>query len=529
MSYCTSLYLFLFLPISLLIYNAVPQTYRRFVLLTINYSFFWIISGRLLIYLLLSTCSIHHFGLWLSSVQKEWEAKRSSVSGEEKKQWKALFQRRQKRILAFAVFLHIGLLLVLKYAAFFSSNFNRILNLLSFPAEVPVPSFLLPIGISFYTLQAVSYLTDVYRKKIPADANLLRLTLYMSFFPQLMEGPICRYSDTAKRLWECERTSYQSLTFGIQRILFGMLKKVVIADRLNLAIKTIFNDYSQYDGGILALAALFYTCQLYMEFSGTMDVVIGSGELFGVRLPENFRQPFFSQSISEFWTRWHITLGAWFRDYIFYPLSMSKRMKRPADFARKHFGTHYGPILTGSISLFCVWFCNGLWHGPEWKYIFFGLYHFVLIFCGTLIKPVSARLTETVSIHHGRIPLQLFRIVRTFLLVCIGELFFRAATLTDGLHMMQKMITDFSLSFLTDGRLFSLGMDQKDFFITAVALGMVLLVSILRERHVPIRTALAQKKLPIRWAVYYGLILFIVIFGAYGYGYVPVDPIYAGF
>ena len=283
MSYCTSLYLFLFLPISLLIYNAVPQTYRRFVLLTINYSFFWIISGRLLIYLLLSTCSIHHFGLWLSSVQKEWEAKRSSVSGEEKKQWKALFQRRQKRILAFAVFLHIGLLLVLKYAAFFSSNFNRILNLLSFPAEVPVPSFLLPIGISFYTLQAVSYLTDVYRKKIPADANLLRLTLYMSFFPQLMEGPICRYSDTAKRLWECERTSYQSLTFGIQRILFGMLKKVVIADRLNLAIKTIFNDYSQYDGGILALAALFYTCQLYMEFSGTMDVVIGSGELFGVR------------------------------------------------------------------------------------------------------------------------------------------------------------------------------------------------------------------------------------------------------
>lgn len=529
MSYCTTPYLFLFLPVTFILYHVVPQKGRRVILLIINYSFFWIISGSLLIYLLLSTLSIHYFGLWLSSIQQKQDAFLNTLSKEERRSWKPVFKNRQRLLLTSALILQVGVLLILKYGSFFSTNLNFLLDFFHAPFQIPVPSFLLPIGISFYTLQAVSYLVDIYRKKISADTNLLRLALYMSFFPQIMEGPICRYTDISSQLWSCKRISYQTLTFGLQRILFGMFKKVVIADRLNLVIKTIFTEYSQYDGGIVALAALFYTSQLYMEFSGTMDVVIGSGELFGIRLPENFRQPFFSKSISEFWTRWHITLGTWFRDYIFYPLSMSKILKRPTSFTRRHFGNYYGPMLTGTIALFCVWVCNGLWHGAEWKYIFFGFYHFLLISFGNLIKPLSTWMTGKLHITSPSLPLTIVATIRTFLLVCIGELFFRATSLTDGLIMFKKMVTEFSLSFLTDGTLLQLGMDGKDFLITAISLCIVLFVSILREHHISLRSTLAKQKLPIRWTAYYALILSILLFGAYGEGYVPVDPIYAGF
>lgn len=529
MSYCTSPYLFLFLPISVILYHVMPQKGRRVLLLIINYSFFWIISESLIIYLLFSTLSIHYFGLWLSFIQQKQETFLKTVLKEEKRHWKSIFKNKQRLILASAIMVHVGGLLILKYGSFFSINLNHLLDFLHAPFQIPVPSFLLPIGISFYTLQAVSYLVDIYRKKISADTNLLRLALYMSFFPQIMEGPICRYTDITSQLWSCKRISYQNLTFGIQRILFGIFKKVVIADRLNLVIKTVFTEYSQYDGGIMALAALFYTCQLYMEFSGTMDVVMGSGELFGIQLPENFRQPFFSKSISEFWSRWHITLGTWFRDYIFYPLSMSKILKRPTSFTRRHFGNYYGPELAGTIALFCVWFCNGLWHGAEWKYIFFGLYHFILIFGGNLIKPLSTWMTGKLHITSRSLPLTIVATIRTFLLVCIGELFFRATSLTDGLHMFKKMVTEFSFSSFLDGTLLHLGIDWKDYLIIAISLCIVLFISILRERHVPLRSTLAKQKLPIRWAAYYALILSILLFGAYGDGYVPVDPIYAGF
>ena len=211
-------------------------------------------------------------------------------------------------------------------------------------------------------MQAVAYIFDVYRRKIPADRNLLRLALFMGFFPQIMEGPICRYSETAEQLWAAPMLRYQNLTFGLQRILFGLMKKIVIADRLNLLIKNIFTGYESYDGFVIAVAAVCYTIQLYMDFSGAMDLVIGSGQIFGMKLPENFQRPFFSKTISEFWKRWHITLGAWFKDYIFYPLSMSKPLKKLTARARKRLGNHFGPLLSGAIALFCVWLCNGLWH-----------------------------------------------------------------------------------------------------------------------------------------------------------------------
>ena len=528
-SYFSVHYLLILLPVSVGLYAILPQKLRRVSLLLCSYACFWMISGKLLVYLLFSTLAIHHGGLWISRLQGECDRRCAEAEKSERKQIKARSTRAQRGVVAFAVALQIGILLTLKYSPFFTGNVNRLFDLLGLDVSLQVPSFLLPIGISFYTLQAVSYLFDVYRKKIPADENLLRLALYMSFFPQLMEGPICRYSDTAQTLWEAPKLRYQNLILGGQRILYGIVKKAVIADRLNLLIQTVFNGYENYDGFVIALAAVCYTIQLYMDFSGTMDLVLGSGQMFGVGLPENFQRPFFSRTISEFWKRWHITLGTWFKDYIFYPLSMSKPLKKLTNRARKRIGSHYGPLVSGAIALFCVWLCNGLWHGAGWHYIFFGMYHFALILGGSLIEPLVVKTTGALHINRASLPYRVMQMLRTAVLVCIGELFFRANGLRAGLAMFRKIFTDFSLTTFHDRTVFTFGADKFDFLIVLALLAVIFVIGLLQERKISIRATLIQKPLPLQFAVTYALILAIVIFGAYGPGYVPVDPIYAGF
>ncbi len=528
-SYCSLIYLGIFLPAVMLVYSLMPQKHRRKVLLLASYVFFWLVSGKLLVYLLMSTLSIHHFGLWMASIINEKKSVLAQAEKSEKKEIKARYQRQLRGVVTFAVLLHVGVLVVLKYSAFLGTNFNLLLSALKAPFSIPIPTFLLPIGISFYTMQALSYLFDVYRETIKADRNLERLALYMSFFPQIMEGPICRYSQTAMQLWECQKITYSNMTMGMQRILMGVMKKMVIADRLNILIKVVFSGYDKYDGSVMLIAMVCYTCQLYMDFSGAMDVVIGTGEIFGIKMPENFRQPFFSRTISEFWTRWHISLGAWFRDYVFYPLSMSKPLKNLTIASRKHLGNHFGPLVSGSIALFTVWLFNGLWHGSGWQYIFFGMYHFVLILLGSIVEPFVKKGTEKLHINRGGWPYKGMQIFRTVCLVNIGELFFRANGLSAGIAMFKNMVTNFTFASFRDNSFYKLGMDRYDVIITIVAVAIVLFVSIQNERGISVRKSLAQKNVVVRWAVIYALIFFIIIYGAYGAGYVPLDPIYANF
>lgn len=423
----------------------------------------------------------------------------------------------------------IGGLLVIKYSPFFTTNVNSLLLLLNIPIQFDIPSYIMPIGISFFTLQAVSYLFDVYRGLIKADDNILRLALFMSFFPQIVEGPICRYGQTANQLWNVKQIEFENLKLGTVRILFGLMKKLVIADRLNPMIKQIFSHYDDYQGGIIALGAIAYTIQLYCDFSGTMDAVMGVAQIFGVTMPENFQRPFFSKSISEFWKRWHITLGTWFKDYIFYPVTMSKPMKNLTSSARKKLGNHFGPLLAGSIALFCVWFCNGLWHGSAWGYIFFGMYHFVLILSGNIIAPAVTAFNKKLHINSECFAYKVFQIVRTCILVVIGEMFFRAERLTTGLSMFGKMVTDFSFSSLNYELMKKLKIDMHDVMIVLIALALIFVISVLNEKGICVRGAIAKRNVVIRWAAVYALIMFIIIFGAYGKGYVPVDPIYANF
>jgi len=528
-SFFSILYVVVFLPSVVILYNIFPKKYRPFVLLIGSYVFFFSISGKLLLYLLFSTLSVHHIGLWLTDLQAERNAKLKLVEKAEQKELKSLYQTKQRRVVLFGVLLHIGILLVVKYTPFFMENINSIFAAFDVPVTLNIPKILMPIGISFYTLQAVSYIFDVYREIISADRNMLRVALYMGFFPTIMEGPICRYGETAHALYAGERTNYNGLTMGIQRILYGMLKKIVVADRLNILIKNVFDSGNQYDGGIVAVAAICYTVQLYMEFSGTMDLVIGTAQIFNIRLPENFRQPFFSKSVSDFWARWHITLGTFFKDYIFYPLSMSKPLKKLTSKARKHIGNHLGPLVAGAVALFCVWLCNGLWHGAGWNYIFFGMYHFVLILSGNIVEPYAKKLLEKLHINREGIAYHTFSVVRTVILVVIGEMFFRANGLSAGLSMFKSLIANFSLASFKDETILKLGMDIEDFIIVGITLLIVLVISIFKEKDINVREGIAKRNVVLRWGIYYALIIFIIIFGAYGRGYVPVDPIYANF
>ncbi len=524
-SYLSFSYLLVLLPLSLLAYQLVPQKIRRYVLLLMNYVFIFYFSRRGSVFIVLSTLSIYGAGLWIDSLTRKRKAAAQGLAREEKKALKARFQKKQRWILALVVVFNIGILLVLKYSGFVMENVHTLLG----QPDARVPHFMQPIGLSFYTLSAVSYVTDVYRGQIEADRDLVRLSLFLSFFPTIMEGPICRYSDTAASINEAKRIRYEDLTYGAQRILWGLAKKLIIADRLNSLIKSAFLHYAKYDGTVAAVAAVLYTLQLYMEFSGTIDAVIGTGEIFGVRVPENFRQPFFAESISDFWARWHITLGTWFRDYIYYPISTSGPMKKLTMKSRKKLGNYYGPMLAGLVALFAVWLANGLWHGSAWSFIFFGMYHFVLLMVGRLCEPLIVRLLKALHIDRESKGYHVFRVVKTVILVMIGELFFRAHGLRAGLAMFGRICTSFHGQTLFDGTLLKMGMDGADYVIIALFLILVLWVSIQHEKGISIRDRIAAQPTALRWTVYYALLLAVVLFGAYGPGYVGIDPIYAGF
>lgn len=521
-------YLFMFLPAVALAFCLAPRRARRMVLLGASYVFYWLVSGTLIAYLLATTLSAHYFGLWLDRLLRGRDEALKALPRDQRKPLRAQWQRKIRGVVALAVVLHVGVLALVKYSGFFLGNVNALMEAVGLSLRLRIPAYLQPLGISFFTLQALSYILDVCRGTQKADDNLPRLALFIAFFPQIVEGPICRYGDTAARLWDVGPMNLDDVKLGLQRILYGAMKKVVIADRLNRMVGALFKTPDAYGGGFVALAAVCYTVQLYMDFSGSMDAVCGTAQMFGVAMPENFQRPFFARTISEFWQRWHITLGAWLRDYLFYPISTSGPMKALTLKARKRLGNHYGPLLAGAAALFLVWLCNGLWHGAGWNYIFFGMYHFALILSGSLAAPLLRAAGDRLRIDGERLPWRIARTLRTCALVVIGELFFRAETLGAGLHMFGRMVSDFSFSAKT-AALRELHFDRYDAVIVLVTLAIVFAVSLVNERGASVRAWLKARPTAVRWALLYALIFYILIFGAYGHDYDAVIPLYANY
>ena len=529
MSYFNAGLIFLAIPLLVLIYNLLPKKGRPFLLLIFSLGFFLFISKGLIIYLLLSITSIYFIG---RLINKNYEERDKLIENnpDNKKEIKEKFKKNAKLILLLGLFFNLTFLFYFKYLNFFKENTNLLLNLFNIDFNFKLLKYAAPIGISFYTLSALSYILDIYYEKIKADKNIFKVALFVSFFPQIMEGPIARYSDTSEDLYAGKKVTFHSFCFGFQRIIYGFFKKVIIADRLNFIVNTIFKNYMVHDGMTTVVAIVGYMVMLYMEFSGTMDVVIGIGEIFGVKIPENFRQPFFAKNVSEFWTRWHISLGLWFRDYIFYPISLSKKMKKLTIKARKILGNHFGPLISGSIALFAVWFLNGLWHGAGYTFLFFGLYHFTMILMGNIFEPYIIKICNKLHINRENTIYRILQSVKMCIFVFIGELFFRAPTLTIGFRMLKKVFTDFHpINTISSGKLLTLGLDKSDYLVIFIGLIVIFIISLLKEKGHNIRDDISKKKIVIRWIILYIFILSILVFGAYGPGYIPVDPIYADF
>ena len=523
MSYTYLLYLLVFLPGTMLLYAIVPQRVQGIVLLLASYAFFFQLSRTLIFYLFFTTLSVYGIGRWLEVCQSRSDAR--IKAGADKKAERAANTRRRRMVLWLGIVTQGGLLLFLK----FFDNVSAHLNLWFPQLSIPLLHLALPLGISFYTLEAISYLVDVYYRKVEAEHNLGRMALFFSFFPKIMQGPICRYGELSRGLWEGKQFTYQNITFGAQRLLWGLFKKLVIADRLNTMVNTLFDHYGQYQGAVVALGAVLYTFQLYADFSGCIDMTIGTGEMFGVKLPDNFRQPFFAKSPSEFWRRWHITLGAWFKDYIFYPLSLTSGIKKLGKKARKTLGKHYGQIAQTLIPLFAVWLCNGVWHGTGWTYLFYGMYYFVLIVLGELVEPLVASATGKLGIDRKKWPWRILQAVKMLAVIFVGELFFRAPTMQVGVSMFTSIFTGLGQGGLFQGALLTLGISWKDYLVAGLGLLVVLIVGILHERGVNIRAWVAGWKLGWRWSFYYLALFSVLILGVYGLGHTPAELIYAGF
>lgn len=520
MAYHEIPYLFLFLPIVLIAYQLTPREKRWCTLLLAGYVFFWSFSKWLVVFLMGTSLYTYGIGRWL-------EQARAGEQGLDREQ-KRKYKKKEKRILALGVIGLLGVLGYLKYYNFFAENVNGLLSILGQTGGLPARKLLVPIGISFYTLQAIGYMADVYWGKIPAERHPGKVALFLGFFPQIMEGPIALYSQTADSLFEGKNIESENLANGCVRILWGLFKKMVIADRLYRVVEAVFGHYQNYSGVMIAVGAVSYTLQLYMEFSGCMDIVIGSGKLFGITLPENFNQPFASKSAAEFWRRWHITLGVWFKTYVFYPVSVSAVMKKWNKFGKKHLGKYLTKLVGSAIALFPVWLFNGLWHGPQWNYIFYGMYYFVILLLEVALEPVRERFCNRFAGKKNAGWWQVFCTLKTWLIIFTGEMFFRAESLTAGFAMFRRLFAGPGIESLWDGTLLTMGLDMADYIVIVFGLLVVGIVSYKKEKG-RWDGKLQTMRLPIRWSLYYALIFAVIFLGAYGVGYEQVDLIYAGF
>ncbi|MBO5550581.1 MAG: MBOAT family protein, partial [Lachnospiraceae bacterium] len=383
-----------------------------------------------------------------------------------------------------------------------------------------------PVGISYYTLESIAYLSDVYWEKTEAEKSLPNIMLFMSFFPKLIEGPITRYNEF-KGIYEGTDINPSNLASGYQRILWGLFKKLVIADQIAPAVDALYEG-EYMDGGVALCAALFFTIQEYMDFSGAVDIAVGSARIFNLKLSENFRQPFFAKNASDFWRRWHITLGTFFRDYIFYPISLSKWAAGISGRVRKVLGGSVARFTTPAIALFFVWLSNGLWHGPRWTYVFYGMYYFVLILLENILEEPFAGLLEKLRLKETSAPVRIFRYIKLVFIVIIGEMFFRAETFSKGLYMFRCIFTDLRFDVMLKN-LENISIDRYGYFAIAVGLAAVITVEVLKEAGVAIGERLKSLPAPVRFGFWYVCIFVVIILGAYGTGYDAADLIYAQF
>lgn len=520
-----------FLAVLFVLYYLIPKKFQWKLLLVFSYIFYFFAGAYCLVYILITSvttyfaaCKIEDTGRQQSAYLK---ANKASLSKEDRKAYKKKMKRVQWNWTLACLLLNIGILAVVKYTNFVISNVNGLFAVVGSTTQLSFLDIALPMGISFYTFQSMGYLIDVYRGGVPAERNPFKLALFVSFFPQLIQGPISRFSDLAATLYEEHPFDTRTISYGLQRILWGYFKKLVIADRILTAVNMIIRDTDAYSGAYVLVGMLFYALELYADFTGGIDITIGVAEVLGIRVKENFIRPYFSKSIKEYWRRWHISMGTWFTDYIFYPISVWQPMLKFTKFARAHFGEAIGKRLPVYLSSFVVWFATGVWHGASWNFIVWGLGNWVVIMISQELEPLYERFHARFHVQ-GKGWFRLFQVVRTVLLMSCLRMFdcYRNVPLT--FQMFGTMFTEHNWQVLWDGSLLQLGLQGLDYGILFA--GLVLLISVsLLQRSGSVRDKIAARPYPVQFVLWYGLFLAVLLAGTYGVGYDASQFIYNQF
>jgi len=473
----------LFFPAVLMVNYVLPHRVRYLWLLAASYYFYMCWNPAYALLMLTSTAITYLSGLMLGRTRAG--------------------SRGGKAVVALSFASNLAILFFFKYFTFAAQSLAAVLAPLGVSWQPPRLDVLLPVGISFYTFQALSYTMDVYRGQIAPEKNFLRYALFVSFFPQLVAGPIERSSSLLNQLREKRPFQPDDLREGALMMLWGYFLKMVIADRAAILVDHVYGHYQAYAGWTLAVATAVFAIQIYCDFGGYSSIAIGAARILGVNLMQNFRQPYLACSVSDFWRRWHISLSTWFRDYLYIPLGGNRKGT-----VRKY------------LNLMLVFVLSGLWHGANWTYVIWGALNGVFQVAGDIKNRLLNRLRRFLpAIRTDCFSYRLFQRLLTFALICLTWVFFRAASLQGALEILQRMFSVNNLWIFMDETLYTLGLSRLEWGVLLFGAGVLLAVDMAHERGVSLRARLREQNLLFRWLVYIAAIVFILVYGVYGVGF----------
>lgn len=526
-----------FVLISLIVFRLFPAKKQWWVLLAASVIFYlsFSVAG---IFVMLATAMLTYFSALKVQRYKDelslWmKENKKTADKETRKAKKAFFEKKQKIFVAGTITITVGILFLCKYYGVLATGFNNMFDTRLWTAE----NILLPLGISYYSLQLIGYLIDVNRDIIPAEKNPLKVILYGCFFLSIMQGPFNRYNDLMPQICDESRTklNYYDAKMAVLKIAGGYIKKLCIADQVGLIANEIFNHYSEYEGLGILLGIVCFAVQLYTDFSGYMDIIVGIGQLFGIKMPENFRQPFFSRNMSEFWKRWHITLGMWLQDYVFYPILKSSLFKKMGKGITNKLGKEAGRRIPTYIGMYILWVVIGAWHGAGFNYVFgVGILQFLYIFSGELCEPIFQKTKKLLHINEKSLGWHIFQSLRCTALMMFAWIFFNSRTFFDALAMIKRLFVVPNLHQLTIG-VFESGEGAVSGnilnWITFLVLSIIAIVMIdlLHERNISLRSTILARAFPLRAAFYVSIFFILLIFASYGDQNVSSNFIYFEF
>lgn len=476
----------IFFPVVLLIYFILPEKIKHFWLLAASYYFYMCWNAKYAFLLLFSTLITFASGLLLEKVKHL--------------AWPDLRRANYKKMIVAASFaLNLSVLFYFKYMNFAFSVAADIFRLIHIELNMPDFDIILPVGISFYTFQALSYTMDVYRDEIYAEKNFFRYALFVSFFPQLVAGPIERSKNLLKQLVKPHKFDFEMARDGFLLMLWGFFLKIVLADRIAVFVDTVYSDYQTYAGWYLIIATIFFAIQIYCDFYGYSIIAMGAAQILGIRLMENFNAPYLSVSVTEFWRRWHISLTSWFRDYLYIPLGGSRKGK-----LRKYWNK------------LIVFLVSGLWHGADLSFVIWGGLNGLYQIAGELLMPVRNKVVSILHLNRKSLGHKLLCMAGTFLLVDFSWIFFRADSIKDALKITKLLFTVRNPWVLFDGSLYQCGIDRQNFQLALICLCILISADYCKIKGIQIRKVIERQDYWFRWMFIALSVWSILTFGMWG-------------